>query len=50
VGSPNLSQLGLNTTAGPSRLSPLTMNRPSLSNLREDTDALFDNNDIPSPI
>jgi hypothetical protein len=50
VGSPNLSQLGLNTTAGPSRLSPLSMNRPSLSNLREDTDALFDNSDNPSPI
>ena len=50
AGSPNLSQLGLNPTTGPSRLSPLTMSRPSLSNLRDDTDALFDNNDIPSPI
>jgi hypothetical protein len=50
VGSPNISQLGLNPTAGPSRLSPLIMNRPSLSNLRDDTDALFDNSDVLSPI
>jgi hypothetical protein len=42
VGSPNISQIGLQPS--PSRLSPLNT-KPSISNLLEDTQALFDDDD-----
>uniref|UniRef100_UPI0031F42C86 hypothetical protein n=1 Tax=Russula emetica TaxID=152958 RepID=UPI0031F42C86 len=41
--SPHTSQLGLQP--GPSRLSPLLINKPSISNLLDDTAALFDIDD-----
>lgn len=42
VGSPNISQIGLQPSS--SRLSPLNT-KPSISNLLEDTQALFDDDD-----
>jgi hypothetical protein len=40
--SPNINQLGLHPTVGPSKLSPLLQSKPSLSNLFDDTMNLFD--------
>jgi hypothetical protein len=42
IGSPQINQLGLQS--GPSRLSPLNT-KPSISNLLDDTQALFEDYD-----